>query len=1233
MSITLPMDKNKTFSARCFSGKKGGLFSVMLVVVIGGCLLLSGTAAFALDQQGKAAGTLAGEMFNSWLGGKSGIKSKLAQPLTNKGTQLQSVDGQSSGQATAFCGTGNVQNEKLALRVTVSQGSVKVESDTNGDGTLDATSSFTISQVCIDGYKSNTVYYKWAVSPSGNVSSMITPSLNGCVSWNAQPPTYSGGAVARLYADATGRSITNSSYLDTTATYYAGTVTDCNGQNKTPPQTKYLNNPYSINDDALSMAASCSASDPTCQAYSGVKSGAKNLSGGSSGDGTSTCTITRNIIDAKGPQNGNICESNKSYYPTGYSDSSTICYKTAGDSWDYTSALKARCNSYGKELTLEGWASWEGAPCGTGAKFPPLPQVTTSLSYGGSSAKQVIGQFSVNRRMAGSNVAYNDQDADIRCYSDVTPLKVNLSHSCTGSDASCTYAISIDNAPACASFSLPIAPPVGETFDNGCKSYEDGCTLKDEWWYDATGKKVQTFANGASTNNFLSATCKTFAVVGSVCKDWWRKDRIYSCTSTGKKYQPDITRAETVIVSADNSDSNTIKYAKSPFNKENTNVCIGQISLSIPSFAGEADCKSKGGSISCTSPYSYSALENKCTATPVCSTGTYNIGRHICEEPPAKICPSAYLYNQASDRCIADPICAKGAFSSNSDACELPAVPTCTSPLTYNSTSQLCERQPSCSSGTFDTITGTCQTAVSLSCQSPFTLDSASKQCVATPACSAGTYSSASNMCEQTPQPVCTSPYTYDSAAKTCVTTPTCSAGTFNSATNLCETTTIKTQYQCPSSGQIYATSSACTSACKKTADCTLSNGVATCPLDRKATCSSASPPTCSVSDSCTSVICPVGTQLTGNVCTAAPLCSGSGVFNATTHKCGAPSTGSCPSGMQLIGNMCQKTADCTSPSIINPVSDKCETAPAMCQSGQQYDSANNICTFAATCQSGTIDISRKVCTAQPSMCQSGFTYESGVCRAVPSCASGGVFAAATDKCEAVVEPCNPGFQLNKSLNICEKIPGCGNGGKLNIATYSCEMDAFCIGMNYPELQCKYRDTTNKSGLYCAIDEYPQQPFEVKRRIYRDCIENKQCDISCVIQIPDASQESGYTYEKRLCTQPTSTTYQCPSGGMTVQKQCDCIIDTWDPKETRGEDCEISCIVKSAAAAQSKSNVKTNYTVKPCNKTTVNNQPKYTCSLASTESLYQDCGCPDGFGLTAGIVGSLVEAVNDRECQ
>lgn len=512
-------------------------------------LLYASHYAAALDNAGQKAGNLAGDYANDKYHTKSDIETKVKMPMTDATTPLSTLDATKSGSGTTFCGQGDVKGQALAIEVTLEETTITVATDTNADGIIDNSQTQQIDKICTNGVYASGTYYQWEVSPSGYVSASLSGALSGCVSPASAPPSYAGGRISELYAAKTGRTIMGSTQKGTKISYYSGQVTDCNNQPQDLSATKYYDNPYEMENDGASAAGAClSSTDPACKAYQGLKGANDSISGGS---GDVTCTVTRIAPTSAGPENGKVCEANKIYYPSGYSETNKWCQPQTR--WDYCSAIRLRCNPYGTALKAEGWASWEGAPCGTKTNFPPEDQMSRDLSFD-TVPNTLVGSFSVNYRMDGPNTSPSDLSADTRCYSEVLPLSVHMSSTCQPDKSQCDWLFTIDNAPACSSFSVSVSPPVGDNVDDGCALYASGsgsydCHLKEERWADATGQWTQVISGGSPTHNETPETCKTFGAAGLVCKSWWTKERTYNCEST-KGADPDISRASSVTDSA-----------------------------------------------------------------------------------------------------------------------------------------------------------------------------------------------------------------------------------------------------------------------------------------------------------------------------------------------------------------------------------------------------------------------------------------------------------------------------------------------------------------------------------------------------------------------------------------------------------------------------------------------------------------------------------------------------------
>ncbi len=491
--------------------------------------------AFTLDTQGTQAGSVSGNFANQRYNSKDKFHDNVKAPMTDPNTPVTTLDGKQQGSAAPICG-GDINNAKQVIQVTYTVGypttdnngvqsytaSITVQTATATPGVLDSTVSAALDKVCQAGYMYQGTYYQWEVFQNGtiNISPHVAPV--GCVFPESTPLTYVGGQLSKRYADITGRPIVSSDTTATTITYYTGDVQDCTGKKKDLSQTRYYDNPYQMQSDAQTYGLTCTdPNDPTCSSYAGVQSSVitRTQTGVPQ---IVTCNITRTIGKNTAPENAIICTASRLYYAPGYSDTNKWCQPQTR--WDYTSQLIIRCDPNGRSMTAEGWASWEGAPCGTQADFPPDNQIIYNLPYA-TFTDTVIGQFSVNKRNGGSNTAYNDR-GDTSCYSDTNPLKVHATSTCAADMSSCQYVFTVDNAPNCSPFTITVTPPIAEHINDPCQIYEQNytCKIQNETWYDAGNNTTAVIAIGAPTHNTVQTTCQTFPV-GIVCHDWWQKKK------------------------------------------------------------------------------------------------------------------------------------------------------------------------------------------------------------------------------------------------------------------------------------------------------------------------------------------------------------------------------------------------------------------------------------------------------------------------------------------------------------------------------------------------------------------------------------------------------------------------------------------------------------------------------------------------------------------------------------
>jgi len=534
-------------------------------------------------QQGANFGNQVKNQYNS----KSSVRNKLQEPINQQNLQVIGPDG-TAHNTPKLC-AGSVGNERMFAQASISGRTFSFRYATDPyNGSLNQSLSFSARYLCPAGYctyfngTTFTDCYKYSINSSGYVQSQYVSSLNGCVDIDRQgqlPSYFAGPLISDLlnYYSSVNKPITNTRIVETqvgTTEYYGGQAEDCDGQRRNPPQTQYLNNPYTMNDHAIYYYLTCDPQDPTCKAVKGVMdSGATN---------TRSCTIELRLNTTGTRTDGRICTPGQKIFPDGYSEVSTGCF--SGDKFfNYSSYFWLECNLDGKGYTLRGWGYWEGAPCGYAGLFPPSPQVIYSFTPQQSFDWTHIGNLSVNRRRGGEGLSSSDRISswDAQCVSDEpTPYRTWVKNTYYPSSGYSVLEVRVDNAPSCNYFRWSrVMDLIGEEIVDNCQSLErEGCELVNEWWEDANGRRIQMIENGkpvqqasgcvevlwsSSSRSWTSSTqtyqappqnCnfppKTCMYFGSrqECRQWWRKIREYRCGSV-QRQSVDLSEVPTLLSS------------------------------------------------------------------------------------------------------------------------------------------------------------------------------------------------------------------------------------------------------------------------------------------------------------------------------------------------------------------------------------------------------------------------------------------------------------------------------------------------------------------------------------------------------------------------------------------------------------------------------------------------------------------------------------------------------------
>jgi len=731
-----------------------------------------------------------------------GVETKLMRPLTEEGREVVNPAGKTFQFNPSFCGKGQIKNQRVIMRITVSGNSVSIQFSSNGNF-LDRSFSFSSTWVCPGGYCSDRNNCIAIEIKGGNIITKNTGRLDACVdvSKYPQPPTFIGSKlIDDLVRDYKSRGI-KVSFADVvvdgnTAYYYGGELEGCGNKNKLPSAVGLSDNPYEMTDRALAYYFACDPkTDITCKALKRLDENAYS----STSERLATCSIKRNFPSPPASRtDGRICVPNQKIYPYGYNEANPYCNQNPNDKWNsYSSAFWLECLTDGSGYVLKGWGYWEGAPCGGAKIFPPRPQVVWNYPMNTDFDWTEIGRLSVNRRRGGKDIIELDRvsEEEKKCVSDdPTPFKVWAKNQHFENEYN-ILEIKVDNAPACNYFRFKVQGLGPEQIVNGCEQYEkQNCVLWNEWWVDANGNRIQVLREGQPTEiasrcepvqwsntskQWVNAdtyqtppencvgiqkTCKEVRPGIIECREWWEKIREYKCLNT-EDINPDLSLAERAM--------NTATY----------NPETGEFRFSMKEGIGECtqdgECMSLNETIT---RYICQLTGREYEAPDLCDENCY---RNIAcsSEVYAWVCAtdgSKYgTENQCRENCLEQGTCERRYYCplteegyTNADLCRA----ECNN----------CVRQGTCSQNIKYFCTETNQEYPSLStcqdecqrrgtCDEEYYCDSGrlqGKKCITQPSCPSGsTYNPATGKCERIPY--CPSGGSWDENLKACIANPT----------------------------------------------------------------------------------------------------------------------------------------------------------------------------------------------------------------------------------------------------------------------------------------------------------------------------------------------------------------------------------------------------------------------------------------------------------------------------
>jgi len=518
------------------------------------------------DQQAGDMGASAGNSALSKFGSPEGIRENLAAPITG-GASMKTLDGTVSFNAQVICPASSKYMEILAQPSGSGDlSAVVVAQDINLDGTNDYsyTVPVPVSGICGNGLISctggtweNCSYYKWIADARGRVG--LEPAsisqLGGCYCINASCGTdlfwnnpsvilkdLGGGAAAAVQAVNPGYAITDARIDNTVITYYGQDTSRCSQI----AGSSGSNAPGQFFSGGLSDGNLLAARETEIAAQMGNPDSYYNLITRSSaardtqGDYNS-CSITRSIT----VQTVASCPVSVSRYM----DTIRKCIIPAND---YT----PRIISTGRG----------GGGCYFSAAIAPAGG--DGLYIGNHLCGDPSGGIVKNARIiitcgGAQKIIYTAeyQTATLpACPSHDQTFVQGYYYTAAAGSIDCGYYAGAApfNGDVC-TLEATQQDILAETINNQCTTYEADakCRIKEE-----KVDSVFTMKNFSPTALIPISTCKTFTGFEehNVCKEWWKKDRVYFCERPRTFDFDDAKRRVDSIYSTTKESSGTLTF-------------------------------------------------------------------------------------------------------------------------------------------------------------------------------------------------------------------------------------------------------------------------------------------------------------------------------------------------------------------------------------------------------------------------------------------------------------------------------------------------------------------------------------------------------------------------------------------------------------------------------------------------------------------------------------------------
>ncbi len=546
-----------------WSGNIGQGVSLPIILFLA---LILGNAPPAFSQDAAQAGSDLGSAVLQKYGTPEGIQSNISAPMTSNATPMQTLDGSKSFSSQLACPSSSRFLEVLIQPSgTGDIETVLVSQDLDLDGNIDYSYSvpFPVSGICANGVIGctpgtwdNCAYWQWTADASARVglTQVDRTTLGGCycvnnacgngLAWNDLAlllKDLGGGVVGAVQAINPKYAVTDAKITDTQITYYGQGTGSCS-QNENPSYS-----PESYYSGGLSGAALTNAKDAEVASERSDPGSYYNLitqaQAAQNNQGTfRSCSLIRNVTVQK----------------------ETTC--SLADS-QYLAALD-KCVITANDYTPRLFSTGGG---GSGCYFSVYisPAGGTGFYISNDLCGDPWGGIVKNARIIYTcggiqHILYTGEYQSVTfpaCPTNDERVIQGYYYTASSGSIDCSYypgTIPM-NADSCTSD--PVRQDIlDESVDDQCAAFEADpkCSLNRE-----TADGVVTVNNYLSTGLIPLTSCRDFVGFDShtVCRDWWKKDRVYFCaTDAVWNFDDTKKRVDSIYATTDYS-SGTLYYS------------------------------------------------------------------------------------------------------------------------------------------------------------------------------------------------------------------------------------------------------------------------------------------------------------------------------------------------------------------------------------------------------------------------------------------------------------------------------------------------------------------------------------------------------------------------------------------------------------------------------------------------------------------------------------------------